>query len=269
MIAIAILPFLTPAWVSFEQGRAQAAEWTGLRGRRAVGRDERDPPRPRPRAARLRRRGRAASPSSRSASGRTCATSAACSPGSSCSRPSAAVGLVVLVAGARRMGHPERAWSAIATGMRGLIVAIVVAGVVAAVAFDPLFELFHTLFFPAGSFTFDPRTDRLVQLFPFDFWSETTIVLGAVIVVAAAVVPSGCGRLGPGARPVATRARAGRDDRRRRRAHPMNGVPVARILGFEIRLHLSWLFIVAIVTVTVAGRLTQFQPDIQPALRPG
>jgi Zn-dependent protease len=42
----------------------------------------------------------------------------------------------------------------------------------------------------------------------------------------------------------------------------MNGVPIARVLGFEIRLHLSWLFIVAIITVTVAGRLTQFQPGI-------
>ena len=42
----------------------------------------------------------------------------------------------------------------------------------------------------------------------------------------------------------------------------MNGVPVARILGFEVRLHLSWLFIVAIVTVTVAQRLTTFQPDL-------
>ena len=46
----------------------------------------------------------------------------------------------------------------------------------------------------------------------------------------------------------------------------MNGIPVARILGFEIRLHISWLFIVAIVTVTVAGRITQFQPDIDPVL---
>jgi len=42
----------------------------------------------------------------------------------------------------------------------------------------------------------------------------------------------------------------------------MNGVPVARILGFEVRLHLSWLFIVAIVTVTVAQRLSQFQPEL-------
>jgi Zn-dependent protease len=46
----------------------------------------------------------------------------------------------------------------------------------------------------------------------------------------------------------------------------VNGVPVARILGFEIRLHLSWLFIVAIVTVTVAGRLAEFQPEIDPAV---
>ncbi|GAC1672324.1 MAG: site-2 protease family protein [Candidatus Limnocylindrales bacterium] len=46
----------------------------------------------------------------------------------------------------------------------------------------------------------------------------------------------------------------------------MTGVPVARILGFEVRLHLSWIFIVAIVTVTVAGRLTQFQPDIAPGI---
>ena len=46
----------------------------------------------------------------------------------------------------------------------------------------------------------------------------------------------------------------------------MNGIPVARILGFEIRLHISWLFIVAIVTVTVAGRITQFQPEIDPVL---
>jgi Zn-dependent protease/CBS domain-containing protein len=46
----------------------------------------------------------------------------------------------------------------------------------------------------------------------------------------------------------------------------MNGVPVARILGFEIRLHLSWLFIVAIVTVTVAGRIAQFEPGIDPGV---
>ena len=29
----------------------------------------------------------------------------------------------------------------------------------------------------------------------------------------------------------------------------MNGVPIARLFGIEIRLHLSWIFIVAIITV--------------------
>ncbi|HLO35079.1 MAG TPA: DUF1461 domain-containing protein, partial [Candidatus Deferrimicrobium sp.] len=104
-----------------------------------------------------------------------------------------------LFAGARRTGHPQRAWSAISTGMRELIVGVVVAGVVAAVAFDQLFEIFHELFFPAGSFTFDPRTDHLVQLFPFDFWSETTIVLGVVIVILGAVVSVFAGRRARGA----------------------------------------------------------------------
>ena len=104
------------------------------------------------------------------------------------------IALVVLSAGARRMGHPERAWVAIAAGMRGLIVGVIVAGVLVAVAFDAVFELFHRLFFPGGSYTFDPRTDRLVQLFPFDFWSETTIVLGLLIVVLAAVIAVVAGR---------------------------------------------------------------------------
>jgi Zn-dependent protease len=43
----------------------------------------------------------------------------------------------------------------------------------------------------------------------------------------------------------------------------MSGVPVARLFGIEIRLHLSWIFIIAIVTVTVGGRLGSLQqgPD--------
>ena len=37
-------------------------------------------------------------------------------------------------------------------------------GVVAAIAFDQLFEIFHTLFFPAGSFTFVKELAPLVLL---------------------------------------------------------------------------------------------------------
>lgn len=44
----------------------------------------------------------------------------------------------------------------------------------------------------------------------------------------------------------------------------MNGVPVARLFGVEIRLHLSWIFIVAIITVTVGGRLGSLQETDAP-----
>jgi integral membrane protein (TIGR01906 family) len=54
-----------------------------------------------------------------------------------------------------------------------------------AVAFDAAFEVFHRLFFAGGTYLFDPRTDRLVQLFPETFWSETATAVGAVILVLA------------------------------------------------------------------------------------
>ena len=41
----------------------------------------------------------------------------------------------------------------------------------------------------------------------------------------------------------------------------MNGIPVARLLGFEIRIHPSWIFIVALVAVIVEG---QVPPGIDP-----
>ena len=216
VIAIAILPFLTPAWVSFEQGRAQAAAWTGFSdanlatATNAILHDlVLGPPDFAVEingAPVLEQRERAHMRDVRGVFAGFFLIAAI-----------AAVGLAVLVAGARRRGHPERAWSAISTGMRVLIVGIVVAGVVAAVAFDQLFAIFHQLFFPAGSFTFDPRTDRLVQLFPFAFWSETTIVLGVVIVVAATLLS------------VVTRRLARRAEPRRAEAVPAEPLPAAGV----------------------------------------
>lgn len=46
----------------------------------------------------------------------------------------------------------------------------------------------------------------------------------------------------------------------------MSGIPVARIFGIEIRLHFSWVFIVAIVTVTVGGRVGTLQPGADASL---
>ncbi|HET9614918.1 MAG TPA: DUF1461 domain-containing protein [Candidatus Limnocylindrales bacterium] len=187
VIALAILPFLTPAWVSFEQGRAQALAWTGYDQAQLTTATDSilhdlvlGPPTFDVQIAGapvLGERERAHMRDVRGVFAGFFAIAVV-----------AAIALVVLVAGARRSGHVERAWRAIADGMRGLAVGVVVAGVIATFFFDAAFELFHQLFFPRGSYDFDPRTDRLVQLFPFDFWSETTLVLGGVILALAAVV---------------------------------------------------------------------------------
>ena len=191
--AIAIVPFLTPAWVAFEQGRSGAAQLTGYTAdqlRTATDAILADlvlgPPAfdveidgapvliERERAHMRDVRGVFA--------------------GFGLLAIIAAVGLVALYAGARRLGHPERVWAAVRNGARGLAVGVVVAGVVAFFAFDTLFEIFHRLFFAGGSYSFDPASERLVQLFPFTFWSETTMAVGAVIVALAVVVAGLAGR---------------------------------------------------------------------------
>jgi integral membrane protein (TIGR01906 family) len=187
VIAISILPFLTPAWVSFEQERAQAGLWTGFdrtelaTATNAILHDLVVGP---PSfdvtvggAPVLEARERNHMQDVRQVFSLFYGLAIL-----------AGIALVALIIGAGRAGHLERAWRAVATGMRWLAAGVVVAGVIATFFFDAAFEVFHRLFFASGSYTFDPRTDRLVQLFPFDFWSETTIVLGVAILVLAAMV---------------------------------------------------------------------------------
>ncbi len=107
----------------------------------------------------------------------------------------AAVAVVALVVAARREPGKRRAtWRAIRAGAMSMVEALVVLGIVAVVAFDTLFDLFHRLLFSGGSYTFDPGTERLVQLFPFQFWQETAIAVGVVAIVAAIAVAALAGR---------------------------------------------------------------------------
>jgi integral membrane protein (TIGR01906 family) len=83
-------------------------------------------------------------------------------------------------------GDPARraaAWRAVGRGATWLAGFMVVVGVLSVVAFDAAFQAFHELLFPAGSFSFDPATERLVQLFPDQFWSDTALALGVVAIV--------------------------------------------------------------------------------------
>ncbi len=101
----------------------------------------------------------------------------------------AAAALVLIVAFRRSRDTEARFayWRAIVGGARGLAIAILVVGAFVVFAFEAAFEVFHRLFFSAGTYTFDPSTDRLVQLFPVQFWSEVAIAVG-VLALAASIL---------------------------------------------------------------------------------
>jgi integral membrane protein (TIGR01906 family) len=108
-----------------------------------------------------------------------------------------ALGAAVLLAVVAVLGRGRRwFWRAAATGARVLVVGVVVVGLAFAVFFEQAFELFHEIFFAPGTYMFDVRTEKLVQLFPDQFWSETSVALaGAVLVLAVLVAVFGA-RLG-------------------------------------------------------------------------
>jgi integral membrane protein (TIGR01906 family) len=54
-------------------------------------------------------------------------------------------------------------------------------------AFDATFTFAHELLFPAGNWTFNPATDRLVQLYPMNFWVWAATCFCVVLVGAAAI----------------------------------------------------------------------------------
>ena len=163
-----------------------------------------------------------------------------------------------------------------------IAVATVALGIVGVLFFDTAFEVFHELFFPAGSFLFDPATDRLVQLFPETFWVETTIAVGVVIIVLAAGLAWFGGRRArtlearvegrlaasgerPPARPSGTirprprRSPTAADDERRRADRPDPGI--------EIRVSLAWTLLIALITVIGAQQATIGAPDLNPVVQ--
>jgi integral membrane protein (TIGR01906 family) len=196
IVAIAIVPFLTPAWVGFEQDRSQAQAWTGFTAdelRTATNAILADlvigPPDFDVEIAGtpvLNEREQAHMRDVRTVFAGLYVL--------------AAIGAVGLVLAGRRRDRAAT-WRAVRGGALGLTAGVVVLGGIALVAFDQLFEIFHEVFFPAGSYLFDPATDRLVQLFPFQFWQETAIVVGVVIIAIALGVAAFAGRRA--ARPVA------------------------------------------------------------------
>jgi len=86
-------------------------------------------------------------------------------------------------------------WRGASLGARVLAGGVVVVGVAMALFFDQVFELFHEIFFAPGTYIFSSSSEKLVQLFPDQFWSETSIALAGLVLLLALIVGVGGGRL--------------------------------------------------------------------------
>jgi hypothetical protein len=86
-----------------------------------------------------------------------------------------------------RHGREARTWRSISRGGGALVVALVVAGVFALVAFDAAFELFHRIFFPGGNWAF-PADSLLIRLYPYAFWQMSAAALGALAIAGGVIV---------------------------------------------------------------------------------
>jgi integral membrane protein (TIGR01906 family) len=168
IVALTIPLFLNPLWVGFEQGRAQASAWTGytdvqladstgaILADLVFGPPDFDVAVNGSPVLDERERGHM-----RDVRGVFIGFFGVAIVGS----------IVGLLIAARRRGEARHAsWRAARAGSIGLIVVLIVGGAISLVAFDALFETFHRLFFAGGSYDFDPSTEKLVQLFPFQFW---------------------------------------------------------------------------------------------------
>jgi uncharacterized protein DUF1461 len=89
---------------------------------------------------------------------------------------------------ARRRGDALRLVRAGALAASGIVVVI---GVAAAVAFDPLFLLFHEVFFPQGNFLFAPDSN-LIRLYPEWYWQGVTAGVGASFIAVSLLVALTC-----------------------------------------------------------------------------
>jgi len=182
-LGVAVAVFFNPAWVAFEQGRADAAAWTGYG------------------PADLRAATDAILGDLYFGGGDFAVTVGGAPVLDARERAhmrdvrgvfidfgiAVAASIALLVAGwFVQRGDSVQWWRGVRLGATALLAAVVVLGAAALVAFDALFEVFHRIFFAGGSYSFDPRTERLVQLFPDRFWFETSTALAVVLVAFGA-----------------------------------------------------------------------------------
>jgi integral membrane protein (TIGR01906 family) len=99
----------------------------------------------------------------------------------------AALAFVAVYLGVRLAIERQAAWSGLArltrVSMLGTLAVALGVGGATLVGFDRLFTQFHVLSFSNDLWQLDPARDRLVQLFPFDFWLVATLILTGLTLV--------------------------------------------------------------------------------------
>jgi integral membrane protein (TIGR01906 family) len=99
----------------------------------------------------------------------------------------AIVSAVFIVLSLVRRPRDAQRWKAIGRGGIWLVVAMVVLGLVAFVAFDTVFTLFHEIFFPGGNWSF-PADSNLILVYPETFWELSSAALFSLSVIGALIV---------------------------------------------------------------------------------
>ena len=107
----------------------------------------------------------------------------------------AALAALVLVALALYSRGRRWFWWAASIGAKVLLVGVIVVGLAMTLFFYQIFELFHEIFFAPGTYLFSSSSEKLVQLFPDQFWSETSLALAGIVLVLAIIVGRGGARL--------------------------------------------------------------------------
>ena len=94
---------------------------------------------------------------------------------------------VVLVLGVLRWTDRARRIRLLRDAAIAAAIGVSVLAIAAAVAFDPLFLLFHEVFFPQGNFLFAPGSNLLI-LYPDGYWYGVTLLIGVAFVAVMATL---------------------------------------------------------------------------------
>ena len=103
--------------------------------------------------------------------------------------------LVAVVTGLLLRREPGRQGRIMVMAAGAIGAVALVLALVFAVAFDDAFLAFHRVFFPPGTYLFEPGS-KLITLFPGGFWFDASLAAGgAIILTAIAVAVIGLRRL--------------------------------------------------------------------------